>query len=79
MKKIRFAECKKCGTLHYIVDDKVAKNLEEQSALYLEFSNRSFKTCANCGSSDYIHEITEDDANEYSSGDSLPPILLSDK
>jgi len=79
MEKFKFAECTKCGTVHYIVDEERAKLLEENSALYLEFSRRNLRNCSNCGSSSHISELSEDIVNESSSGGSLPPILLSDK
>ena len=78
MAKYRYAECTKCGTVHYIVDEAQAKSIEESDMLYQEFSKRNLKNCSNCGSSSHLVEISEETVNELSSGNSLPPVLLSD-
>ncbi len=75
----RYVECQNCGTIHYVINAKEAKILEESEVLFDEFSSRNLKYCSNCGLKSKFLEVSEDYMSNYSHGNKIPPILLKDE
>ena len=71
----QYIECQNCGTLHFVTDEKSVKLLKKD---FEEFSERNLKYCFGCGSKDHFVKVTADYVSEFSTGDTIHPLLYSD-
>jgi ribosomal protein S14 len=76
MEDIKYVECQKCGTIHYVIEASKNKTSEGENIILDDFSSRDLTRCSKCGSKDSFIKISEEYADEYSNGDNIPPIMI---
>ena len=73
MAEFNFVECRKCGTIHYVISKEKAKILKKSEN---GFSARNLTYCSKCGSKDSFSIISEMHTGYYGISDKIPPILV---
>lgn len=73
---IKYVECKNCSTIHYIVTEEEAKNIQRSGVLVDEFSDRNLECCIHCGSKNKFLSLSETEALTKLTDAVIPAILI---
>jgi len=73
MTEFNFVECRKCGTIHYIISKEKAKTLKKLDDSFL---TRDLTHCSKCGSKDNFSIISEMHVGYYGISDKISPVLI---
>jgi len=75
MNKITYVECKKCGSIHYLVDEETAEKIKLVPKEE-DFGERNMECCYFCGEKGKFSSVSAGHVNELLSGNKIQPVFL---
>jgi len=74
IEEVKYVECQKCRSIHYVVDEKRAEALKKAGNSL--FPGRNLAHCRHCGQSGPFGKVPSKFVNEHSPNIVIYPILL---